>query len=195
MSLDRDITLDNSDPESLGVRLRTLRERRRLSLTNVASRAELSASFLSQLERGKCNASFGSLRKIAAALGVSLAELFEDDEPTGVRVLAKGDRPQLASGPARKYMLSLPPLTNLECFVGEFDPGASTGPEPYTHGDSQELFLVLRGEVSVEVDGKGYLLGAGDSVEYRSSQPHRTYNNGAELAEVLWIVSPVTVTD
>lgn len=193
MTLDHDIPLDTSDPESLGTRLRMLRERRRLSLTNVASRADLSASFLSQLERGKCNASFGSLRKIASALGVSLAELFEDDDPTGVRVLPKDDRPQLASGPARKYMLSLPPLTNVECFIGEFDPGASTGADPYTHGDSQELFLVIRGEVSVEIDGKEYLLRSGDSVEYRSSQPHRTHNYGTELAEVLWIVSPVTV--
>src|SRR5690606_23146997 len=99
----------------------------------------------SQLERGKSNASFGTLRAIAQALQVTLADLFTDDTNRGAHILPKSERPQLEAGAVRKYMLSKPPLVNLEVYLGEIDPGISTGDEPYTHGDSQEILVVLGG--------------------------------------------------
>jgi mannose-6-phosphate isomerase-like protein (cupin superfamily) len=76
-------------------------------------------------------------------------------------------------------------------YVGEFDPGASTG-DAYVHGDSQELLLVVAGTVRVEIGEQAHVLSAGDSIEYSSAAPHRTENCGEEQAEVLWIVSPPT---
>lgn len=180
--------------ERLGSRIRDLRVARRLSLAELGTRVGLSVSFLSQLERGLCNASFGNLRNIADALGVSLPDLVGDGRLGGERVVRKADRSMLLSGAARKYLMSLPPLDSIEIFLGEFDVGASSGDLPYSHGDSQEFLFVSRGSVVVEVDGKEYLLHEGDILEYRSSQLHRTYNAGEVLAEVLWIVSPVTVS-
>ena len=54
----------------VGERLRTLRRFRRCTLQTVAARSGLSESFLSQVERGRSNASIASLRRIADALGV-----------------------------------------------------------------------------------------------------------------------------
>ena len=90
-------------------------------------------------------------------------------------------------------MLSPRPLSHIEIFAGEFDPGESTGEEPYNHGDSQEFLIVIRGSVDQQIDGRSHILEAGDTIEYRSSQMHRTVNIGDEVAEVHWIVSPVTV--
>ena len=175
----------------VGERLRVLRNLRRCTLREVAERAGLSESFLSQVERGRASASIASLRRIADALGVSIADLFEPGGPTQPRVLRREDRPTLAFGIlGRKMLLTPRPLHQLEVFVGELDPGGSTGAEQYAHGDSEELFVVLHGTVLVELGDDLHELEPGDSIDYRSSTPHRISNAGEELAEVMWIISP-----
>jgi uncharacterized cupin superfamily protein len=80
----------------------------------------------------------------------------------------------------------------LEVYAGEFEPGSSTGDEPYVHGDAQEILYVVAGEIVAELDGEQYVLRQGDSIDYMSSLPHRLVNASPSPAEVLWIVSPPT---
>ena len=182
---------DVSTEVDVGERLRTLRQFRRYTLQSVAARSGISESFLSQVERGRSNASIASLKRIADALGVSMADLFEPDELPGPRVLRRDERPALQFGIlGRKLLLTPRPLHHLEVFAGELEVGGSTGPEPYAHGDSEELFVVVSGTVRLELGGEVFELERGDSIYYRSSVPHRAVNTGNELAEVLWIISP-----
>ena len=176
----------------VGERLRAIRRLRRATLKTVAERAELSESFLSQVERGRANASVGSLKRIAAALGVNVADLFEPNGATSKpRVLRREVRPNLAFGNlGRKFMLTPRPLVNLQVILGELDSGGSTGDEPYTHGDSEELLVVLEGVVSLQLGDDIFELSTGDSIDYRSSTPHRLVNIGGDTAEVMWIISP-----
>src|SRR5882757_1579543 len=133
---------------------------RKMSLRSLAEYAGASASFISQLERGHTSASIGMLRRIAGSLGLTMADLFSEDAASGPRVLRHADRPELPAGP-----------------------GARTGPDPYTHGDAQEFLLVLHGQVVLWLGEPGqqdeYRLGAGDSVEYRTSSPHRLDTHGS----------------
>jgi transcriptional regulator with XRE-family HTH domain len=175
----------------VGERLRDIRRLRRATLRTIADRAGVSESFLSQVERGRASASIASLQRIAGALGVAVADLFEPGGPPTPRVVRRDERPTLAFGIlGRKHLLTPRPLQHLEVFVGEFDPGGSTGAEPYAHGDSEELFVVLAGTVQLELDGRTYELESGDSIDYRSSSPHRATNVGRKRAEVMWIISP-----
>jgi transcriptional regulator with XRE-family HTH domain len=182
---------DVSAEIDVGERLRAIRRSRRATLRTVATRSGLSESFLSQVERGQSSASIASLRRIADALGVSIADLFDVDAIPGPRVLRRDERPALAFGVlGRKLLLTPRPLQSLEVFVGELEVGGSTGHQPYAHGDSEELFVVLAGEVQLEVGGEVFHLEHGDSIDYRSSTPHRATNAGNDLAEVMWIISP-----
>ena len=175
----------------VGERLRALRRFRRATLRTVAERSGLSESFLSQVERGRSSASIESLRRVADALGVSMADLFEPDGLPGPRVLRRDERPALSFGVLGKKLLLTPrPLHHLEVFAGELEVGGSTGAEPYAHGDSEELFVVLSGTVQLELGGELFELEQGDSIDYRSSMPHRVSNTGPERAEVMWIISP-----
>src|SRR2546421_6612167 len=175
----------------VGERLRELRRFRRGTPRTIADPAGLSESFFSQGERGRPSASIASLRRIADALGVSMADLFEPDGMPGPRVLRRDERPALSFGIlGRKLLLTPGPLHHLEVFAGELEVGGSTGPEPYAHGDSEELFVVLAGTVQLELGGELHELERGDSIDYRSSTPHRISNVGDELAEVMWIISP-----
>jgi transcriptional regulator with XRE-family HTH domain len=175
----------------VGERLRALRQFRRCTLRVIAERSGLSESFLSQVERGRSSASIASLRRIAGALGVSMADLFEPSGVPGPRVLRQAERPALSFGIlGRKMLLTPKPLHHLEVFAGELEVGGSTGPQPYAHGDSEELFVVISGSVQLELGGELFELERGDSIDYRSSTPHRVSNSGQELAEVMWIISP-----
>jgi transcriptional regulator with XRE-family HTH domain len=175
----------------VGERLRLLRQSRRATLRTIAARSGLSESFLSQVERGRSSASIASLRRIADALGVSIADLFGPDSVQGPRVLRRDERPALSFGIlGRKLLLTPRPLDHLEVFAGELEVGGSTGEQPYAHGDSEELFVVLSGTVQLELGGEVFELEHGDSIDYRSSTPHRISNVGQELAEVMWIISP-----
>ena len=160
-------------------------------MRTIAERSGLSESFLSQVERGRSSASIASLRRIAEALGVSIADLFEPESLPGPRVLRRDERPALAFGVLGKKLLLTPrPLRHLEVFVGELELGGSTGEQPYAHGDSEELFVVISGSVQLELGGELFDLESGDSIDYRSSTPHRITNAGDELSEVMWIISP-----
>jgi transcriptional regulator with XRE-family HTH domain len=175
----------------VGERLRAIRLLRRLTLREVAEAAGVSESFVSQLERGRSSASVATLQRLAAAVGIEISDLFADEQPTGPRVLHREERQQLEWGHlGRKALLTPKPFHSLEVVAVAFDPGGSTGDEPYTHGDSEELLLVLAGRVQVQLGSELFDLSTGDSVNYRSSTPHRVSTQGGEPAEVLFVISP-----
>jgi quercetin dioxygenase-like cupin family protein len=90
----------------------------------------------------------------------------------------------------RKALLTPKPFHSLEVVVARFEPGGSTGDEPYTHGESEELLIVVEGRVQVQLGADVHEVTAGDSVHYESSTPHRVANIGDEAAEVLFVISP-----
>ena len=182
------------DTRTPGQRIREIRLARRLTLAQVAAEAGLTASFVSQFERGKTNAAIGTLRRLCLALSIPLAELFADDaDPPWPAVLRAEERPRLAAGAGvEKFVLTRPPLQHVEVYVATFAPGAGTGDAAYAHGDSLEVFVVLAGQVELQLAGSVHRMGPRDSVEYRSSMPHRVVNVGRSTAEVMWITSPPT---
>jgi transcriptional regulator with XRE-family HTH domain len=97
----------NGFETDLGARVRTLRRERGLTLKGLGRLAGLSHPFLSQVERGLARPSVGSVERIAAAMGVSVAHLWAPapqaaavtiqrrdegavDEATGLRALGGG---------------------------------------------------------------------------------------------------------
>ena len=61
----------------IGERLRALRLKKDLTLQQVANRADVSVSLISQIERAQSSASLETLTKLASALGAKLESLFE----------------------------------------------------------------------------------------------------------------------
>jgi quercetin dioxygenase-like cupin family protein len=157
----------------------------------MADKTGLSESFLSQFERGITQASIASLRAITESLGIELGDLFDTSRASSARVLRKGDRPELPFGNnALKHLLTPRRLENIESFVVDFAVDGSTGPDKYTHGDSEELIVVQRGVIRLEVASEVFLLEEGDSIVFRSSAPHRVVNIHSAPSSVHWVISP-----
>lgn len=190
--MDKQVEADRRlDGLPLGSRLKTARVRARMTLKVLAEKTGLSESFLSQLERDRVNASLASLQRITRALGTNVAALFDESRTSGIRLIRKSERSALTFGVyGRKYLLTPTPLEHLEVFVGEFEVGGTTGTEPYSHGDSDEMFIVLAGTFELQVGSERFTLSEGDCVSYRSSLPHKAVNVGSTRGEVMWIISP-----
>ena len=89
-------------------------------------------------------------------------------------MLRKEDRGYVSWGTfGRKALLTPKPFEALEVVAASFEPGGSTGAEPYAHGDSEEMLLVVAGEVELTLGDETMHLRAGDCARYRSSTAHR----------------------
>ena len=175
---------------AVGERLRAIRKLRRRTLKEIAGAAGISESFLSQLERGRANATIATLQRLATALGIEVSDLFMTVSARP-RVLRREAREFVGWGRlGSKALLTPKPFHSLEVVVARFEPGGSTGDEPYAHGDSEELLVVVEGSVHVQLGMEIHELSAGDSVHYQSSTPHRVSNPGDSPAEVMYVISP-----
>jgi transcriptional regulator with XRE-family HTH domain len=176
----------------LGARIRSFRRLRALPLRRVAEDAGITESYLSQIERGTATGSVDTLGRVAAALGLALSDLFAADPPAHTP-LRREDRPEMVSEGVRKYLMTMHPLRHLEVMEAVLDPAAQIGDAEHTHGSSQELLIVLDGEVDCAVDAVTHRLRAGDSMEYFSSLPHWVGNPTAEPARILYVISPPSI--
>jgi transcriptional regulator with XRE-family HTH domain len=184
---------ERPDGVDVGTRLRQVRTARRRTLKDVAADAGITESFLSQVERARANASIATLRRVAGALGVTIGDLFDQQPDDGPQILRADSRPALDFGlMGRKYHLNGAPHRAFDLLICEFEPGGSTGDEPYTHGDSEEIALVLDGSIEFHLGGDHMRLRRDDSVRYRSSTPHRIVADGAAGARVLFAATPPT---
>ena len=180
-----------ADDTEVGSRLREVRRGQHRTLREVADAAGISESFLSQVERARVSASVATLRRIAVVLGVTVGDLFQETPSRQPTVLRADNRPTLTFGVfGRKFHLHTAPDRAFDSLLGEFDPGGSTGDEPYSHGDSEEFMLILEGAVRFQLGGEFISLGPNDSMVYRSSVPHRLVADPELGARVLWITSP-----
>lgn len=69
--------------KSIGLRIRFLREERRISLRQFALMTDLNKSHLSDVERGRCDLRMSTLNKIIDGLGVSATEFFAGIDAVG----------------------------------------------------------------------------------------------------------------
>jgi transcriptional regulator with XRE-family HTH domain len=195
-----DARIAAADPTELGRRIRQLRLERSLIGADLAAQAGISASFLSQLERGLASPSLKVLGGLARALGVPTATLLggadgdahRESRATSAQrpaIVRRGERKVLRRSTGPEYELLSPDLTGAIEFVWyRLEPGEESVVEASHEGEEQ--MLVLAGTVVQAIDGRDYELGPGDSIRFDSALPHRTINRGDEPAEIVSAGSP-----
>jgi transcriptional regulator with XRE-family HTH domain len=175
----------------LGARIRALRLARHETLRELAARASVTESFLSQVERGVASPSIASVQRIARALDASIAELFAADEAAGT-VVRVGDRRKIVYqglGAVDEF-LTRGTDGRLQVIYSTIQPGGGTGDEAYTHDSDEEVVVVLEGVLDLWVGAEHYRLEAGDAVTHPSRLPHRNTNPGPDVARVLFCITP-----
>jgi transcriptional regulator with XRE-family HTH domain len=179
--------------EYLGVRLRHGRMTKGLRLKDLAEAADCSESMISKIENGRAVPSLKALYRIAEVLELTVGQLFEKpSEPSGLLSRA-GERPIVKVDPLRngpgltlERLIPYDKSRLLQGSIHNIAPGGSGG-GLITH-EGEEVAYVIEGQVEVMIGDAKYLLNAGDSICYRSEQPHG-YKNGSDSPARLIIVN------
>ena len=178
-----------TDP--LGARIRFLRQAKQFTLRDLAGRADVTESFLSQAERGLASPSISSLRRIAVGLGETIGSLFEGEILPGVLVRRGARRVIDYPGLRARDEFITPSLEGkLQVILSVIEPGGGTGDEPYAHESDEECVLVLEGILDLVIGDTLYRLEEGDSLIHSSRVPHSNRNNSDRTTRVLFILTP-----
>jgi len=153
--------------------IRRERERAGLSLTELARRAGIAKSTLSQLESGVGNPSVETLWALGVALGVPFSRLVDQPRPA-VRVIRSGEGPVTYSERATyaaTLLASCPPHARRDIYRIEVQPGEPRLSDPHNPGATEHVVLstgrALIGPVEEPAD-----LGPGDYIVYPGDAPH-----------------------
>ena len=170
----------------LGAKLRRRRQELGLTLKDVAEGAGLSVGFISQIERGLTAPSLSSLSGIARVLDTHLTRFLTS--PSGSSPATRRDRRSVYaiddSVLTYERISAAFPGSVLNSVIIHEPPGHRS--EPIRH-EGEEIFYVLEGAITVDVDGDATILEAGDSIHFASTQRHSSWNHTTSPAAILHI--------
>ncbi|MBM9507067.1 helix-turn-helix domain-containing protein [Actinacidiphila acididurans] len=151
------------------------RERRRvgLSLAEVARRAGIAKSTLSQLESGTGNPSVETLWALSVTLDVPFAQLVEPPRPR-VQVIKAGEGPTFTaerSDYVATLLASCPPGARRDVYLVSSQPGTVRASDPHSPGLIEHVVLST-GRALVGITDEPVELAPGDYVSYPGDLPH-----------------------
>jgi DNA-binding transcriptional MerR regulator len=175
-----------------GPRLRVLRQRKGLTLREVAAKTGLSPSFLSTFERGLTGISVAHLQKLMSVCGTNMVDLFSEPGQERRKMILPGQRPGLTlnDGAVLIEDLAVGPR-QMEIQIWTIQPGAASEGS-YSHQGEEAIYL-LSGSLEVYLNElECYSLVPGACLYFSSSEAHRWRNPGPESAVLLWVNTPPT---
>jgi len=177
------------DKRELGLRIRRARKDAGLTLKQMHDRGGVSATHLSEIERGLTSPSIQVLVKIASALDRPVKFFLEKNWLDSVSRTSLENRPAPAAvGDGARAQ----PLTagiaghHLGIALLRLEPGTHCEVDESPH-EGDEVVLVLSGSVKVALDDREIMLETGDVLHFSANRPHSIRNASAlAMAEVAW---------
>lgn len=180
----------------VGQRIREIRKSKQMTLQDMADKTGFSAGFLSQVERGTTDPSLSALRKISNALEVSPYMLLEQPSPHTMtvkrneRAIIKLPNTSISYEVVSPMVISnFTPLSLVVEF--EIEPGGIDS-EEFLHHASEEIVVVLEGELDINTDGTVIHMTAGDSILIKPNTPHKTENSSDKPVRGLCVLTPMS---
>ena len=172
-----------------GERIKQLRLAANLTLKDVEGKAKVSATHISEIERGLTSPTVGALVRIASALGVAPALLVEPVRHRAVGVVRVGERQWLGhTGSGTEVQVLSAGGDDLSLIEITMEAGRGSVALPLVRG---EVFLhVLEGVAEIQRDGQRHTLGEGDSIHARLDAPVLAANPGPGPARLLCATTP-----
>lgn len=167
---------DQSRSAPLDVISRSLRREREdagLSLTDLAKRAGIAKSTLSQLESGSGNPSVETLWAVGVALGIPFSRLVDPPVPS-VRIIRAGEGPLIRSERANytgTLLASCPPRARRDVYRITVEPGPAREADPHNPGTVEHL-VVSAGRILAGPADSPVELGPGDYASFPGDVPH-----------------------
>lgn len=179
--------------QRIAERVRALRGARGLSLEALAAASGVSRSMISVIERGESSPTAVVLEKLAVALDVALASLFDTPPAAPQPVARRAEQPQWRdpqSGYLRRNVSPPGHPSPIRIVEVEFPPGARVAYEtaerrPLQH---QQVWL-QQGRLDVQVGDDLHRLDAGDCLAHALDRPVSFHNPGREAARYVVVLA------
>ncbi|MHC8321815.1 cupin domain-containing protein [Pseudomonas sp. GB2N2] len=181
-----------AEPHFLGTRIRGLRKRRGMTLAELTQMRELTAGYISQLERNLACPSIPALFNIARRLGVTIQWFFASEAQTAPEydgiVVRKHSRMSVHyEDGIVDHLLTPQPNRQMEMLHSRFPPGTYSQ-QSYSH-EGEEAGYLLSGSFELWVGVRHFQLSEGNSFSFSSQEPHRYGNSWDVDAVVIWVIT------
>jgi transcriptional regulator with XRE-family HTH domain len=177
-----------------GEKIREIRERKQMTMREVAEKARVSESLISQIERNRISPAIDTLLKIIDILDIDPDFIFRDfkkDRPVNL-VRANEVKRAIIDGVTYEqlsYTLSSAEEHAIEAYFLEIPPGGKSGNDEYGH-IGKELGVMVKGRGECTVGKRVYALKEGDSISFSADAPHQLRNTGKRPLRAFWIITP-----
>ncbi|WDP90103.1 MAG: helix-turn-helix transcriptional regulator [Desulfobacter sp.] len=183
----------------LGPLLRAIRNSRNLTIKEVATKAGVSSSLLSQIERNRISPSLDTLLQLLEVYGVPPNKFFKDYETMTRVEIVKKDQRKTYERKGFKYETLCGESQSkgnysFNAFFLELAPGQKRGDADDGHL-GRELGIVIAGQGQLIYGDEAYEICAGDTLSFFSQIPHVIKNTGEEKFQAYWIVTPADGED
>ncbi len=181
-------------PYHFGEKIRSVRERKGLTLKNVAQKAGVSESLVSQIERNKVSPAIDTLLTLADVLDINLEFLFEEyHKERPVEIIHKNERRNISEGDISYEELAVPSRNDgehaIESYMVIIPPHSQTHRGSYGHL-GREIGFILEGKAQLHYENDFYDLEEGDSLSFSAGSPHTLINKGDTPLKAIWVVTP-----
>lgn len=179
---------------NVGGIIQEFRKQKGLSVKELAAKAEISSSMLSQLERGFANPSISTLRAIANVLEVPLFKFFMEETDASELVVYADKRKRLPTyeNEGITYELLTPTISgDIEFALLTLEPGCQSSSTPLSH-TSEEVAFVQKGELRIHINSNIIDLHEGDSIRIPPNTEHYWENVSSSVSTTIFAITPPT---
>lgn len=177
----------------LGERIKKRRDFLRIPMGELARRAGISASALSQIEKAKAFPSVVTLKNIADKLNTTVGELIGENEDLSRNPLVKSSEQKFVernSSGSELYLLSHHDVhKQMETFLIRFV-AKSNIDDFFGNHQGQAFCMVQSGEFLFTLDGEKYRMSAGDSFYFNTVLPFSVQLKKGDSGALVWVVTP-----
>ena len=172
----------------IGLKIKRLRIKNRLTLEELAVRSELTKGFLSQVERNLTSPSIATLEDILEALGTTLGEFFAEEKEEKVVFTDDDFFVSEQDGYEVCFVVPNAQKNDMEPIILSLSPQMES--RHYDPLEDEEFGYVLRGSIELHYGDAVYTVKRGQTFYIDGGKGHYLKNTGKSEARVLWVSTP-----
>ncbi len=170
--------------------LKSIRQKRNLSLDQLSELTGVSKSMLRQIETGKSSPTISTIWKIANGLKLSFTALLKSPEIEAIVGDFKHEKSLTAkSGHYRLFpLIPFDPRRSFETYYLEIDPKTDYSAQPH-EGEVEEYVFVLSGKLEMTIKDKAHTVNQDQFIRFKADCHHNYKCVGKKIAKTMIVIS------